>query len=89
MKHHIAMGDYVSRNFLELGEMHVFDGTGQGTGCAPAIWQVVFDIVLTTMEKFQPGIVMISPDGKIVYKRTVEGHVDDSRQVINDEGIKR
>ena len=50
---------------------------------------MVFDIVIMVMKNFQPGIVMISPDGKIVYKRTVEGHVDDSRQVINDEGIKR
>ena len=73
MKHHIAMGDYVSQKFVESGGDKIFDGTGQGTGWAPAIWQVVFDIVLQAMEKFQPGIILVSPDGKITDKRTVEG----------------
>ena len=89
MRHHIAMGEYVSERFVASGLTNIFDGTGQGTGWAPAIWQNVFDIVLTAMEKFQPGIILKSPDGRIVDKRTVEGHVDDSRQLVNTEGIKQ
>ena len=87
MRHHVVIGGHVSEKWVESGIYHIFDGRGQETGWAPAIWQAVFDIVLTAMEKFQPGVLLRSPDGGVEDRRTVEGHVDDARQLINDEGI--
>ena len=40
------------------------------------------------MERFQPGVLLQSPDGEVENRRTVEGHVDDSGQLINEEGVE-
>ena len=76
MRHHIARGERISKTFVETGIMHIFDGTGQGTGWAQEIWKMVSDIVLTAMETFQQRIVLQFPYQRIEDRRTVEGHED-------------
>ena len=55
IKHYISMEGFVSEKFVESGLLAHFDETGKETGWAPAIWQVVFDIVLAAVDRFQPG----------------------------------
>lgn len=79
MKHHVLLANKISELVLESGVDPYFDVVGQGTGWGLCIWKVVFDIILTTVQKYQPRFLLKSPDGKGEEFRMVEKHVDDSR----------
>ena len=63
-------------------------GTGQGTGWSPVIWSAVDDIIISLMEKFQPGQVFDSPDGRIRAVQMLDAFVDDSNLSVNQLGVE-
>ena len=67
----------------------ILDGTGKGTGWLPVIWICLFDIILRAIEKYQPMILLRTPDGSVEDFRTDEAHFDDSRKVTNVSGVQK
>ena len=89
MTHYLVLGSEVTEGSIKTTEDVRLDGTGQGTGWSPVIWMTVFGVVLRAVQLFQPGVRFTSPDGKEIDERWVEGHVDDSRQCVNKEGVEK
>ena len=67
------------------GKVH---GTRQGTGWLPVIWSAVDDIIISLMEKCQPGQVFDSPDGRIRAVQMLDAFVDDSNLSVNQLGVE-
>ena len=89
VKHFLVLGTLVTKGFVQSSETEPLDGTGQGAGWSPVAWMTVFDIVLTAVRKFQPGVLYRSPDRTVEDRRDIEGFVDDSNQGVNTEGVAK
>ena len=86
-EHHIILGNNPSEERYAHSENTPIMGSGQGTGWAGPSWFAVADIIFTSLEENQPGLYLISPDGRTTDFRTAEASVDDARQGINTEGV--
>ena len=89
VKHFLVLGSLVTEGFVQSSKSEPLDGTGQGAGWSPVTWMTVFDIVLTAVRKFQPGVLYRSPDKTVEDRRDAEGYVDDSNQGVNSEGVEK
>lgn len=86
-KHSIRLGGKPSeREFCDSLRKRIH-GTGQGTGWSPVLWSVVDDVIITLMEKFQPGQIFSSPDGKLNAVQMLDAFVDDSNLSVNQKGV--
>ena len=89
MAHFLGLGKETTESSIKTSRDVILDGTGQGTGWSPIIWMAVSDVVLHATQLFQPGVSFSSPNGKTTDASWVKGHVDDSRQSVNTEGVER
>ena len=55
---------------------HLLFGTGQGSGGSPTFWAVIVDVLFNTMDSPGARMVLSSPRGTMVSKRTEGGYVD-------------
>ena len=87
-KHHVLLGAKPSATSYSHSAETPIMGSGQGTGWAGPSWFAVADIILTTLKENQPRMRLESPDGETIDERHAETSVDDSRQGINEAGVK-
>ena len=64
-------------------------GSGQGTGWEGPSWFAVADLIFNSLEENQPGMYLVSPDGKTEDFRVAEASVDDARQGVNSAGTEK
>jgi len=61
------------------------DGVGQGSGAAGAIWLVYSNSLITALEEFSPGVVLVSPTNRLLRVCLVAiFFVDDGTPGVND-----
>ena len=76
--HHIMLGNTPSEVAYAHSQNTPIMRSGQGTGWAGPSWFAVSDILFTSLAKNQPGVYLVSPDGKTEDFRTAEASVDDA-----------
>ena len=64
-------------------------GTGQGTGWLTILWSVVKNVIISLMEKHQPGQLFCSPNGDTEAKQMVDGYVDDCNLAVNKDVVQQ
>ena len=87
--HHVLLGAKPSTTSYSHSVETPIMGSGQGTGWAGPSWFAVADIILTALKENQPGMTLESPDGETIDEHHAEMSVDDSRQGINETGVKK
>ena len=88
-QYHIVLGGRPSRESFRDSLLSRVHGTGQGTGWSPIIWSVVSDVIISVMDRCQPGQYFVSPDGSLVSEQTIDAFVDDSNLSVNEAGVQK
>ena len=61
------------------------DGVGQGSGAAGAIWLVYSNTLITALEAFSPGVILVSPTDRLLRVCLIAiFFVDDGTPGVND-----
>ena len=87
-RHKIMLGGVPSMKMFCDSLQKRMHGTGQGTGWSPVIWSAVDDIIISLMERCQPGQIFDSPDGRLRAVQMLDAYVDDSNLSVNQMGVE-